>query len=164
MALTDTGPVARADRSMAGFTLLELLVVIVIIGLLAAYVGPRYFSQLANSQRQSAQVQLEGLARALQFYRLDTGRYPSTEQGLEALVRPPGETQHWSGPYLQKAVPLDPWGHAYVYRLNGAGAAAPATGKDAALTGGDFELLSHGKDGRPGGSGEDADVRYQGGT
>jgi general secretion pathway protein G len=130
-----------------GFTLLELLVVMVIIGLLAAYVGPRYFAQLGKSERSTAKAQIESLGRALDTYRLDNGHYPSTEQGLNALVvRPPDEAR-WNGPYLQKAVPLDPWGHAYVYQ---------ATGPN-----GDFELLSWGKDGQPGGEGEGADVSYR---
>jgi general secretion pathway protein G len=133
-----------------GFTLLELLVVIVIIGLLAAYVGPRYFSQLGKSERSTAKAQIEGLGKALDAYRLDTGHYPSTEQGLNALmVRPDGEPK-WSGPYLQKAVPPDPWGRPYVYRLLG-----PAG------QGGDFELLSHAKDGQPGGDAQGADVSYR---
>lgn len=130
-----------------GFTLLELLVVIVIIGLLAAYVGPRYFAQLGKSERGTAKAQIEGLGRALDTYRLDVGRYPSTEQGLNALVAKPAEEPKWNGPYLQKAVPPDPWGVAYVYRSPGQG--------------GDFDLLSYGKDGQPGGDGDGADVSYR---
>jgi general secretion pathway protein G len=131
----------------AGFTLLELLVVMVIIGLLAAYVGPRYFAQLGKSERSTAKAQVESLGRALDVYRLDTGHYPSAEQGLNALVVRPQDEARWNGPYLQKAVPPDPWGHAYVYQLSGQG--------------GDFELLSLGKDGQPGGEGEGADVSYR---
>jgi general secretion pathway protein G len=130
-----------------GFTLLELLVVIVIIGLLAAYVGPRYFAQLGKSERGTAKAQIEGLAMALDAYRLDTGRYPSTEQGLNALMVRPADEPKWSGPYLQKAVPPDPWGRAYVYR-------SPSQA-------GDFDLLSLGKDGQAGGEGEGADVSYR---
>lgn len=127
-----------------GFTLLELLVVIVIIGLLAGYVAPRYFSQVGRSEVQVARAQIDALEKALDQYRLDTRRYPSPEQGLQALVeRPAGEAQ-WSGPYLKKGVPLDPWGNAYVYRNAGAEAA--------------IEILSYGRDGRPGGSGLDADI------
>lgn len=130
-----------------GFTLLELLVVIVIIGLLAAYVGPRYFAQLGKSERGTAKAQIEGLGKALDAYRLDTGRYPTTEQGLNALmVRPQDETK-WSGPYLQKAVPLDPWGKPYVYRSPGQSD--------------DFDLSSMGKDGQPGGEGDAADIGYR---
>lgn len=131
-----------------GFTLLELLVVIVIIGMLAAYVGPRYFSQLGKSERSTAKAQIESFGRALDAYRIDTGRYPSTEQGLAALVTRPSDEAKWNGPYLQKAVPPDPWGRPYVYR-------SPAQG------GGDFDLLSHGRDGQPGGDGDLADVSYR---
>jgi len=134
-------------RRRRGFTLLELLVVIVIIGLLAAYVGPRYFAQLGKSERGAAKAQIEGLGRALDAYRLDTGHYPSTEQGLNALVVKPTDEPKWAGPYLQKAVPPDPWGTPYVYRAPGQG--------------GDFDLLSNGKDGQPGGEGEAADISYR---
>jgi general secretion pathway protein G len=127
-----------------GFTLIELLVVIVIIGLLTAFVGPRYFAQVSKSERKIAQAQLESFAKALDQYRLDTGHYPKTEQGLAALVaRPPGEPK-WDGPYLQKAPPPDPWGRPYVYRSPGEKS--------------EYELLSLGRDGAPGGAGEDADV------
>ncbi len=127
-----------------GFTLLELLVVIVIIGLLAAFVGPRYFSQVGKSEAGVARAQLEAFARALDTYRLDVGRYPSTEEGLGALTLRPASATKWNGPYLQRAVPLDPWGNAYVYRV-------PGTGRE-------FDLLSLGRDGRPGGTGEAADL------
>lgn len=130
-----------------GFTLLELLVVIVIIGLLAAYVGPRYFAQLGKSERSTAKAQIEGLGRALDAYRLDTGHYPSTEQGLAALTTRPGDEARWNGPYLQKAVPLDPWGKPYIYRLQ--------------AREGDFDLLSYAKDGQVGSEGDAADVSYR---
>lgn len=136
-----------ARAQLRGFTLLELLVVIVIIGLLAAYVGPRYFAQLGKSERGTAKAQIEGLAKALDTYRLDTGRYPSTEQGLGALVVRPQDEAKWSGPYLQKAVPADPWGRPYVYRSPGQSD--------------DFDLSSMGKDGLPGGEGDAADVTYR---
>ena len=129
-----------------GFTLLELLVVMVIIGLLAAYVGPRYFSQIGKSERSTAKAQVEGLARALDAYRLDVGHYPTTEQGLRALYRKPDEPK-WNGPYLQKDVPVDPWGNPYEYTF--------------LEQSGDFDLLSLGKDGRVGGEGENADVSYR---
>ena len=119
----------------------------VIIGLLAAYVGPRYFSQVGRSERGVAKAQIEGLGKALDAYRLDTGHYPSTEQGLAALVVKPNEELKWSGPYLQKAVPADPWGRPYVYRSPGQG--------------GDFDLLSTAKDGQTGGEGDGADVSYR---
>jgi general secretion pathway protein G len=131
-----------------GFTLLELLVVIVIIGLLAAYVGPRYFAQLGKSERSTTKAQIEGLGKALDAYRIDTGRYPSTEQGLAALMIRPADEAKWNGPYLQKPVPPDPWGQAYQYRSPG-------------QAGADFDLISFGKDGQPGGEGEGADVSYR---
>ena len=127
-----------------GFTLLELLVVIVIIGLLAGYVAPRYFSQVGRSEVQVARVQVESLEKALDQFRLDTRHYPSAEQGLEALVNRPANEPNWSGPYLKKAVPADPWGHAYVYRVPGEKT--------------EFQLFSLGRDGKMGGSGEDADI------
>ena len=127
-----------------GFTLLELLVVIAIIGLLAGYVAPRYFSQIGKSEVGVAKAQVDAFEKALDQYRLDTGRYPTTEQGLAALVsRPPNEAK-WNGPYLKKGIPADPWGNAYVYRQPGER--------------GEYDLLSYGKDGAPGGTGEAADV------
>ncbi len=128
----------------AGFTLLELLVVIVIIGLLAGYVGPRYFSQVGKSEVKVAQAQIDGLGKALDQYRLDTGHYPSTEMGLAALMVQPGEERKWDGPYLKKAVPLDPWDQPYQYRAPGEH--------------GDYDLFSYGKDGREGGSDEAVDI------
>jgi general secretion pathway protein G len=129
-----------------GFTLLELLVVIVIIGLLAGYVAPRYFAQVGKSEVQVARAQIESLEKALDQYRLDMRRYPSADEGLEALVAAPAgaHASAWQGPYLKKAVPMDPWGRAYVYRVPGQRA--------------EFELVSYGKDGKPGGTGEDADI------
>lgn len=133
-------------RKARGFTLLELLVVVAIIGLLVAYVGPRYVSQIGKSEAAAARAQIEALARALDTFRLDTGHYPSATQGLAALrERPAGETR-WNGPYLQKDVPTDPWGKPYVYRMPGAK--------------GDFDLISYGRDGAPGGNGESADIGY----
>ena len=127
-----------------GFTLLELLVVIAIIGLLAGYVAPRYFSQIGKSEVGVAKAQVDAFEKALDQYRLDTGRYPTTEQGLTALVnRPPNEAK-WNGPYLKKGIPADPWGNAYVYRQPGERS--------------EYDLLSYGKDGAPGGTGEAADV------
>ena len=134
----------RRRPRRAGFTLLELLIVVVIIGLLAAYVGPKYFSQLGKSERTIARAQIDALEKALDTYRLDMGRYPTTEEGLVALVSRPGSGAHWNGPYLKREVPLDPWGHAYLYRSPGA-----AT---------DVEVRSLGKDGQPGGAGDNADI------
>src|SRR2546423_1151058 len=122
-----------------GFTLLELLVVVAIIGLLAAYVGPKYFGQLGKSEQTLAKAQIEGFGRALAAYRLDVGSFPTTEDGLNALVaKPANASSKWNGPYLSKAVPLDPWGKAYIYRVPGAKS--------------EFDLLSYGKDGQPGGT------------
>lgn len=135
-------------RIQAGFTLLELLVVIVIIGLLAAYVGPKYFAQLGKSEVTIAKAQMEAFEKSLDTYRLDVGRYPTTEEGMAALmVAPPTAGAKWNGPYLKKGVPQDPWGHPYVYRSPG--------------TKSDYEILSTGKDGQPGGTGENADIVAQ---
>jgi general secretion pathway protein G len=133
-------------RRQAGFTLLELLVVIVIIGLLAGYVAPRYFSQVGRSEIQVARSQIDSLEKALDQFRLDMRRYPSPEEGLEALVARPAAAASWNGPYLKKAVPPDPWGRPYVYRAPGS------------KPGYEFELVSLGRDGKAGGSGEDADI------
>ncbi len=127
-----------------GFTLLELLVVMVIIGLLAAYVGPKYFSQIGKSEIKITKAQIDALEKALDAYRLDVGRYPSTEQGLAALEAKPSNEAKWGGPYLKKAVPLDPWGKPYQYRAPGEK--------------GEFDLFSFGKDGQAGGEGENADI------
>lgn len=135
----------RFDRARSiGFTLLELLVVMVIIGLLASYVAPRYFGQLSKSEVGVARAQLDSLSKAISQYRLDTGRFPPNEAGLRALVKAPANERRWNGPYLQRELPLDPWGNPYQYRLPGRN--------------GDFDLYSFGKDGKPGGAGEDADV------
>lgn len=128
-----------------GFTLLELLVVMVIIGLLASYVAPRYFDQIGKSEIKATRAQLDAFDKALNTYRLDAGRYPSTEQGLKALVERPADESKWGGPYLTKALPADPWGSAYLYRNPGE-------------KGHDFELISLGKDGKAGGTGADADL------
>jgi general secretion pathway protein G len=135
-------------RRQAGFTLLELLVVIVIIGLLAAYVGPKYFSQLGKSEVTVAKAQIEAFDKSLDTYRLDVGRYPSAEEGLGALMTaPPSAGAKWNGPYLKKGVPLDPWGHPYQYRSPGSK--------------GEYEIVSLGKDGQPGGTGDNADISSQ---
>ena len=129
-----------------GFTLLELLVVIAIIGLLAAYVGPKYFSQIGKSEQGVARAQVEAFSKALDAFRLDMGRYPNTEEGLQALVERPSAAVKWNGPYLQKAVPADPWGRPYQYRAPG--------------TKGEFDLMSFGRDGQAGGAGDAADVSF----
>jgi general secretion pathway protein G len=133
----------RAARNR-GFTLLELLVVMVIMGLLAAFVAPRYFAQVGKSQIKAAKAQIDAFDKALDQYRIDMGRYPTTEEGLEALMTAPPNDPAWGGPYLKKAIPLDPWGHPYGYVQPG--------------THGDVDLLSYGKDGQPAGSGENADI------
>ncbi len=133
----------QIDKSR-GFTLLELLVVMVIIGLLAGYVGPKYFAQIGKSEVKVAKDQIDALGKALDQYRLDTGHYPSTEQGLAALNARPGNEPKWDGPYLTKTVPSDPWGRAYLYKSPGEH--------------GDYDLYTYGKDGQPGGSGDAADI------
>ena len=133
-------------RTHRGFTLLELLVVLLIIGLLAAFVGPKYFSQIGKSQAQVAKAQIEAFDKALDQYRLDTGHYPSTAQGLAALFAQPLNEPLWKGPYLKKAIPLDPWANAYVYTQPGS---QPSR---------DYEIISYGRDGKAGGVGEDADI------
>lgn len=136
----------RGPRS-AGFTLLELLVVIVIIGLLASYVGPKYFAQLGKSEVTIAKSQIESFEKALDTFRLDVGRYPTSEEGLGALLNRPANADKWNGPYLKKDVPSDPWGHPYAYK-------APGSKRE-------YEITSYGKDGQPGGAGEDADISNQ---
>lgn len=131
-------------RPARGFTLLELLVVLVILGLLAGYVAPRYFSQVGKSEIKTARAQIDALEKALDQYRLDTGRYPSVEQGLNALNQKPADEARWQGPYLKKAVPLDPWGKPYQYRYPGERS--------------EVDLFSLGPDGQPGGEGEAADI------
>jgi general secretion pathway protein G len=128
-----------------GFTLLELLVVVVIIGLLASFVAPRYFGQVGKSEVNLARAQIDALEKALDQFRLDTGRYPSTEAGLAVLVAKPADEPRWAGPYLRKGVPLDPWARPYMYRHPGEQR--------------DYELVSLGKDGQPGGNGEAADLK-----
>lgn len=127
-----------------GFTLLELLVVMVIIGLLAGYVGPKYFGQIGKSETKVARAQLDALEKALDQYRLDTGHYPAPESGLAALIQKPPNEAKWDGPYLKKIVPMDPWGRPYIYKLPGEH--------------GEYDLVSYGKDGQPGGTGEASDI------
>lgn len=126
-----------------GFTLIELLVVMVILGMLAALVGPQIFGKVGKGKQSAARTQIEMLGQALDSYRLDVGKYPSTSEGLNALVTNSG-APGWDGPYLKKALPNDPWGKPYQYQSPGAH--------------GDYDLLSYGLDGAAGGEGENKDV------
>lgn len=130
-------------KSQRGFTLIELLIVMIILGLLAALVAPKMFQKVGSSKQKAAKTQIAMIGTALDAFRLDTGRYPTTEEGLDALQKNPGFDK-WDGPYLSKDVPLDPWGKAYVYRFPGEH--------------GDYDLYSLGLDGQEGGEGENADV------
>ena len=127
-----------------GFTLLELLVVMVIIGLLVGYVGPKYFAQVGKSEIKTARAQINSISKALDLYRLDVGHYPNQQSGLVGLMVAPSGELNWQGPYLQKALPLDPWGHSYQYKN-------PSER-------GDYELFSFGEDGKLGGVGNAADI------
>lgn len=147
--LTAATPSQKPARACAGFTLLELLVVIVIIGLLAGLVAPRYFDQVSKSNTKIARAQISSLEKALDQYRLDVGSYPNTELGLTSLNTRPQNLEKWDGPYLKKAVPLDPWGNKYQYKFPG----------DHGL---DYDLSSLGSDGQVGGTGEAADVNSWG--
>lgn len=128
-----------------GFTLLELLVVILIIGLLTGIVAPRFLSQIERSEATTAKAQIDAFEKALQSFRIDMGRYPATGEGLKVLFTPPGNAQRWRGPYLKDAIPLDPWGSPYQY-------AWPST------RGKDFDVFSFGRDRASGGTGDDADI------
>lgn len=132
-------------RYLKAFTLLELLIVIVIIGLLASYVGPKYFAHLNKSEVTAARAQIEAFSKALDAMRVDIGRYPRSDEGLRSLLTAPSSMKKWNGPYLSKEVPLDPWGNHFIYR-------SPANNKD-------FEIISYGKDGLVGGDAENADIK-----
>lgn len=133
----------RRRKSESGFSLIELLIVMVIMGLLAALVGPRMFGKVGKSKQKAALAQMALFETALDTYRLDVGKYPTADQGLEALRRKPGGEEKWDGPYLPKPVPKDPWGHSYVYGLT---------------DGGEVEIISLGLNGTEGGEGEDKDI------
>jgi len=134
----------KGSKKEKGFTLIELLIVMVILGLLAALVGPRMFGKVGSSKQKAAKAQISLFETTLDTYRLDVGKYPTTEQGLQALREEPDGVEDWDGPYLAKEVPLDPWGHPYVYECPGEH--------------GDFDLISLGADGALGGDGEDKDI------
>jgi general secretion pathway protein G len=131
-------------RNRDGFTLIELLVVMVIIGLLAALVGPRFIRQEEKAKIKATKAQIELLGTALDTFRLDVGRYPSTQEGLEALRTKPGGLERWDGPYLKKDLPLDPWGKAYAYKSPGEHGA--------------FDIVSYGADGAAGGEEDNRDI------
>jgi general secretion pathway protein G len=147
MTPVQTAPVPR--RARPGFTLIEILVVIAVISLLAALVAPNVFRHVGTAKDATAKSQVEMLGAALDAYRLDNGRYPTTEQGLDALWQEPTSDprpNNWKGPYLRKAVPKDPWGNAYVYSCPGENSPQG------------YDLLSYGADGQAGGEGEDIDI------
>ncbi len=132
-------------RRARGFTLIELLVVLAILTMLAGLVGPKVLNQLGGAKSKTAAVQIADLDKALELFKLDVGRYPSAQEGLEALVAKPGNAAGWNGPYLKGGVPADPWGNAYRFANPGAN--------------GGIEILSLGADNAPGGEGENADIR-----
>ncbi len=143
--MTQRPRAGRRSDGEHGFTLLELLVVLAVLALLAGLVAPRVMSYLGGARQDTARLQIDRLATVLDFYRLDVGSYPTTEQGLAALIEAPPGVEGWRGPYLdEREPPRDPWGNPFVYR-------APGEERP-------FELLSLGADGRPGGEGEDADI------
>jgi len=134
----------KISRKEKGFTLIELLIVMVILGLLAALVGPRMFGKVGKSKQKAAKAQISLLETSLDTYRLDVGKYPTTQQGLQALRVKPDGAEKWDGPYLPKDIPLDPWGNPYVYE---------SPGKH-----GDYDIISLGADKSPGGEGDDTDI------
>lgn len=142
----------RQHASRSGFTLLELLVVIIVLGLLAGLVAPQIFGRVGEAKVTTARTQMALIGTALDSYRLDNGTYPTTEQGLQALREKPTRDpvpSNWKGPYLRKEIPLDPWGRPYAYRSPGS---RNATG---------YHLATLGKDGKEGGADEDADLMGQ---
>jgi len=132
------------DGAQRGFTLMELLVVLAILGLLMSLVGPRVLNQLGGAKTKTTGIQIKDLEQSLEMYKLDVGRFPSTEEGLAALVTRPGSAAGWNGPYLKSDVPLDPWNREYHYKYPGEH--------------GELDIYSYGQDGQAGGEGEDADV------
>jgi general secretion pathway protein G len=137
--------VQKSRRRERGFTLIELMVVLFILALLAALVGPKFIGQIGKAKPKAAAVQIQMLANALDLFYLDIGRYPTSEEGLEILVKRPGNLPQWAGPYLDKGVPKDPWGRDYVYRF-------PGSHENT------YDLYSLGADGSEGGEGENQDI------
>ncbi|TDG15124.1 type II secretion system protein GspG [Seongchinamella unica] len=135
---------ANRSQRQRGFTLMELLVVLAILGLLMSLVGPQVLNQLGGAKTKTAGIQIKDLEQALEMYKLDVGRFPSTSEGLESLVKKPGNASGWNGPYLKSDVPLDPWNREYNYKYPGEHA--------------EVDIFSYGANGSPGGEGEDADV------
>jgi len=134
----------KALRDQGGFTLIELLIVMVILGLLASLVGPKMFGKIGKSKQKAAKAQISLFETACDTYRLDVGEYPTAEQGLASLRVKPSDVEEWDGPYLPKDVPLDPWGHPYIYKFPGEH--------------GDYDIISYGADGSPEGEGKDEDI------
>ncbi len=134
----------RKDHRAAGFTLIELMIVLFILGLLAALVAPRLMGRVGKAKQKTAQAQIQLLATALDLLHLDVGRYPTEEEGLKSLYQKPDNLPSWAGPYLDKVVPKDPWGRDYVYKYPGEH--------------GPYDLGSYGSDGLPGGEGENQDI------
>lgn len=132
-------------KNEKGFTLIELLVVVIIIGVLAAFVGPKIIGRVGQSQATAAKNQIGALEAALDMFFIDNGRYPSAEEGLEALNTKPDSAKKWRGPYLKKKLPKDPWGNDYIYTIPG-------------REGRDYEIISYGADGEEGGEGDNADI------
>lgn len=132
------------NKDMCGFTLMELLIVLVIVGLLAALVGPTLYQRVNPAKASVARAQMENFMKGLDTYFVDVGSFPSAEQGLAALRAAPSGVNNWMGPYLKKEIPKDPWGNTYIYRSPGRN--------------GGFEMVSFGADGIEGGSGDAADI------
>jgi len=134
----------RKRLNKKGFTLIEILIVMIIIGLLASLVAPKLFNKLEFSKRKTAEAQIQMIETALDAFRLDVGRYPTTQEGLKVLWKNPGNIKNWNGPYLPKPIKDDPWGHPYIYKCPGEH--------------GPYDLYSLGADGKPGGTGDNADI------
>ena len=135
----------KSNQRQRGFTLMELLVVLAILGLLVSLVGPQVLNQLGGAKSKTAKTQISDLEQALEMYKLDVGRFPSTNEGMEALVKKPGDAIGWNGPYLKGGkVPKDPWKREYNYKYPGQNA--------------ELDIFTYGQNGSPGGDGEDADV------